>query len=149
MTHPRLVVCTVVAALGFGVWSAAAIDAQQRPAEPKKPSVAFRLTPPVGFTPLKVRVTVDVRGGDNDYADFYCPEIEWDWADGTVSESSEDCTPYEAGKSTIARRYTSEHTYRQSGTYQIYFRMKQKNKIVGAANGTVQVRAGIREEFDQ
>ena len=149
MTYPRLVVCTVVAAFVVGVWSAAAIDAQQKASEPKKPSVAFRLTPPVGFSPLKVRVTVDVRGGDDDYADFYCPEIEWDWADGTVSENSEDCEPYVAGKSTITRRYTSEHTYRQSGTYQIYFRMKQKDKIVGAGNGTVQVRAGIREEFDQ
>jgi hypothetical protein len=147
MTHPRLVVCTVIAALGIGVCSAA-IGAQQA-SEPKKPSVAFRLTPPVGFSPLRVRVTVDVRGGDDDYAEFYCPEIEWDWADDTVSEMSEDCAPYVAGKSTITRRYTSEHTYRQSGSYQIYFRMKQKDKIVGAGNGTVQVRAGIREEFDR
>src|SRR5688500_19744572 len=121
MTHPRLVVCTVVAALGIGVWSAAAIAAQQKASEPKKPSVAFRLTPPVGFSPLRVRVTVELRGGDDDYADFYCPEIEWDWADDTTSENSEDCEPYVAGKSTIMRRYTSEHTYRQSGNYQIYF----------------------------
>ena len=148
MTHPRLVVCTVIAALGIGVCSAA-IGAQQAASEPKKPSVAFRLTPPVGFSPLRVRVTVDVRGGDDDYAEFYCPEIEWDWADDTVSEMSEDCAPYVAGKSTITRRYTSEHTYRQSGSYQIYFRMKQKDRIVGAGNGTVQVRAGIREEFDR
>ena len=148
MTHPRRMICTVVAALAVGL-AVASINAQQRTSEPKKPSVAFRLTPPVGFSPLKVRVTVDVRGGDNDYADFYCPSIEWDWADDTKSESSEDCEPYEAGKSTIERRYTAEHTFRQSGNYQIYFRMKQKGKIVGAGNGTVQVRAGLREDFDR
>jgi hypothetical protein len=133
-------------AIGFG--AAVSMDAQ-RANEDKKPSLAFRLTPPFGFSPLVVKVTVEVRGGANDYQDFYCPSIEWDWADDTVSETSEDCAPYEAGKSTIVRRYSSEHTYRRAGTYQIYFRMKQKGKIVGAGNGTVQVRAGIREEFDQ
>ena len=38
---------------------------------------------------------------------------------------------------------------RQSGQYQIYFRLKQKDKVVGVGNGTVQVRAGVREEFDR
>jgi hypothetical protein len=66
-----------------------------------------------------------------------------------VSESGEDCDPYQAGKSTIKRRFTADHTYRQSGTYQIYFRLKQKGRIVGAGNGTVQVRAGAREEFER
>jgi hypothetical protein len=148
MNHPRRTACTVVAALALALGTAASIGAQ-RGNDDKKPSLAFRLTPPFGFSPLKVRVTVDVRGGADDFADFYCPAIEWDWADDTVSENSEDCAPYEAGKSTIVRRYTSEHTYRRAGSYQIYFRMKQKGKIVGAGNGTVQVRPGIREEFDQ
>ena len=148
MNHPRRAICTAVAALAVGFSAAASVDAQRGNGD-RKPSLAFRLTPPFGFTPLKVRVTVDVRGGADDYADFYCPSIEWDWADGTESENAEDCTPYEAGKSTINRRYTSEHTYQQSGTYQIYFRMKQKDKIVGAGNGTVQVRPGIREDFDR
>ncbi len=148
MNHPRRAACTVVAVLAIGLGAAASMNAQ-RGNDDKKPSLAFRLTPPFGFSPLKVRVTVDVRGGADDFADFYCPTIEWDWADDTVSETSEDCAPYEAGKSTIVRRYTSEHTYRRAGSYQIYFRMKQKGKIVGAGNGTVQVRPGIREEFDQ
>jgi hypothetical protein len=95
-----------------------------------------------------VRVTVDIRGGADDYAEFYCPSIQWDWADGTVSESSQDCDPYQAGTSAIERRYTSEHVFRRSGSYRVYFRMKQKDRIVGAANSTVQVRAGIREGFD-
>jgi hypothetical protein len=148
MNHPRRAVCTVVAALACGVTFSAVVGAQ-RENEGKKPSLAFRATPPVGFSPLRVRVVVDVRGGADDYADFYCPSIEWDWADGTVSESSEDCNPYEPGKSTIKRRFTAEHTYRQSGQYQIYFRLKQKDRVVASGNGTVQVRAGVREEFDR
>jgi hypothetical protein len=147
MIHSRRAVCTLVAALALGLPSGALVDAQRQNGD-KKPSLAFRATPPVGFSPLRVRVVVDVRGGADDYADFYCASVEWDWADGTVSENSEDCDPYEAGKSRITRRFTAEHTYRQSGNYQIYFRLKQKDRIVGAGNGTVQVRAGAREGFD-
>jgi len=147
MDHPRQVLLTLVAAATLGFASAAVVDAQ-RDGDGKKPSLAFRATPPVGFSPLRVRVVVDVRGGADDFQDFYCPSVEWDWADGTVSESSEDCEPYAAGKSAIRRRFTAEHTYRQSGQYQIYFRLKQKDRVVGAGNGTVQVRAGVREEFD-
>lgn len=147
MNHPRRAVCTVVAALALALTAGADAGAQ-RENEGKKPSLALRATPPVGFSPLRVRVVVDVRGGADDYEDFYCPSIEWDWADGTVSESSEDCNPYEPGKSAITRRFTAEHTFRQSGSYQIYFRLKQKDRIVAAGNGTVQVRAGVREDFD-
>lgn len=148
MAHTRRAIGIFVVALALvPSWSSRA--GAQRETEAKKPSVALRATPPVGFSPLRVRVVVDVRGGDDDYADFYCPSVEWDWADGTVSESGEDCDPYQPGKSTIRRRFTADHTYRQSGTYQIYFRLKQKGRIVGAGNGTVQVRAGAREEFER
>ena len=145
MTHPRRAVCTLVAALALGF---AADLGAQRESDGRKPSLALRATPPVGFSPLKVRVVVDIRGGADDFADFYCASVEWDWADGTVSESSEDCEPYQAGKSTIRRRYTAEHTFQQSGSYQIYFRLKQNNRVVGSGNGTVQVRAGVREGID-
>ena len=147
MNHPRRAVCTLVAALAVGLSSPLAHA--QREGENKKPSLAFKATPPVGFSPLRVRVVVDIRGGADDYAEFYCPSVEWDWADGTVSESSEDCEPYESGKSMIKRRFSAEHTYRQSGAYQIYFRLKQKDKVVASGNGTVQVRAGVREDFDR
>jgi hypothetical protein len=132
----------------LAVLSAGVLDAQRDGAD-RKPSLSLRATPPVGFSPLRVRVVVDVRGGADDYSDFYCPTIEWDWGDGTVSENAEDCDPYEAGKSAIRRRFSAEHVYRQSGTFQIYFRLKQKDKTLGVSSANVQVRAGIRDEFDR
>ncbi|MBM3820733.1 MAG: hypothetical protein FJW14_17200 [Acidimicrobiia bacterium] len=96
---------------------------------------------------MRVRLAVDVTGGSDDYADFYCASVEWDWGDGTSSESSSDCDPYEAGKSTIRRRFTTDHVYRNQGNYRIFFRLKQKNKVVGAASANVQVRAGSGEGF--
>ena len=36
--------------------------------EDKKPSLSLKATPPVGFSPLRVRLVVDVRGGADDSA---------------------------------------------------------------------------------
>ena len=124
-------------------------DAGQRAAQDnKKPSVALRATPPMGFAPLKVRVVVDLKGGADDYADFYCATVEWDWADGNISGSGEDCDPYQAGKSKIQRRFAAEHTFRQGGEYDIVLRLKQKNRVVGYSKAMVRVRAGIQDDFD-
>lgn len=146
MTHRRAL-CTLAAMIALAFPFSRASNAQRASADDKKPSLSLRATPPVGFSPLRVRVVVDVRGGADDYADFYCPSIEWDWGDGTVSEASSDCEPYEAGKSSIQRRWTSDHIYRQSGGYKIMFRLKQKNKAIAVSSAQVQVRAGMREGF--
>lgn len=145
MTDPRRAYCTMVFALVVLTPCAQAVDAQQP--ENRKPSLAIRATPPVGFTPLRVRAAVDVRDGSNDYADFYCATVEWDWGDGTMSENSSDCDPYEAGKSTIQRRFSAEHIYRQGGAYRIFFRLKQKTKLVASVSTNVTVRSGAGEGF--
>jgi hypothetical protein len=124
-----------------------AADGTAAAEEDKKPSLSLKATPPVGFSPLRVRLVVDVRGGADDYDEFYCPGIEWAWGDGTESESSEDCEPYQAGVSAIKRRFSAEHVFRQSGTYRVFFRLKQKDKIVAAASTNIQVRAGVRDGF--
>lgn len=148
MIHRRRAVCLSVAALAAGLAVGNPADALQRASDDnKKPSVALRATPPLGFAPLKVRVVADIRGGANDYADFYCASVEWDWADGSTSENSEDCDPYETGKSAIQRRFTAEHTFRQGGEYDIAFRLKQKKRVVGLGRTMVRVRSGI-DEFD-
>lgn len=118
-----------------------------RAEEDKKPSLSLKANPPVGFSPLRVRLVVDVKGGADDYAEFYCPSIEWAWGDGTESESSEDCDPYTAGVSSIKRRWSTEHVFRQAGTYRVFFRLKQNNRIVAASSANVQVRAGVRDGF--
>ena len=146
MVQPRRAFCTLAAVLALALPPADVSTASQA-GEDKKPSLSLRATPPLGFSPLRVRVVVDVRGGSDHYSDYYGPNIEWVWGDGTVSESAEDCDPYEEGKSTIRRRFSSEHVFRQAGSYQVYFRLKQRDKVISAASGQVQVRAGLREEF--
>ena len=58
---------------------------------------------------------------------------------GRCQESSNDCEPYEAGKSMIQRRYAVSHAYRQGGQYRISFRLKRKDKVTGQATTVVQL----------
>jgi hypothetical protein len=109
----------------------------------KKPSLALKATPAVSFAPARVVVVAEVKGGSNDYEDFYCPSIEWEWGDLTTSTAETDCEPYVAGKSEIRRRYTVEHQFKNPGGFKIVLRLKKGTKVVGTANAMVQVRAGL------
>jgi hypothetical protein len=146
MVHPTRAICTLTAVLALALTTGRAASAQ-RDGGDKKPSLSLKASPPVGFAPLRVRVTVDLRGGPDDYADLYCPAVEWQWGDDVVSENSGDCDPYQAGKSSIQRHYHAEHIYRQQGTYRITFRLKQKDRVIAVGNGNVQVRSGLRDDF--
>ena len=136
MAHPRRACCTLAAVAAALLASTHATGAQ-RDSDDKKPSLSLKATPPAGFAPLRVHLAVDVKGGPNDYADFYCPTVQWDWDDGTISETSEDCDPYEAGKSTIQRRFSADHAFRLSGEYRLTFRLKQKTKVISSATTTL------------
>ncbi|MGH9253250.1 MAG: hypothetical protein ACRD3C_01635 [Vicinamibacterales bacterium] len=145
MTDPRRACRLTVAALAALLCAGYGAQAQQP--EARKPALSVRATPPVGFTPLRVRAIAELRDGADDYADFYCATVEWDWGDGTMSENTSDCNPYEAGKSTIQRRFSAEHIYRQGGAYRLFFRLKQKTKAVASASANVSVRSGAGEGF--
>ena len=147
MTNPRAAFRTVVAIVA-ALMTQGPLWAAQRDAD-RKPSLSLKAAPPAGFAPLRVHATVDVKGGPNDYADFYCPTVQWDWDDGTVSEKSEDCDPYEAGKSSIERRFSADHTFRLSGNYRVTFRMKQKEKVITTITATVAVRPSATESFEE
>ena len=120
----------------------AAIAASQ---EKKKPSITVRANPSAGFSPLRVVLSAELKGGPDDFAEFYCPSIEWVWGDDTRAETSADCDPYEAGKSEIQRRYTVSRIFQTSGNFRVEFRLKQKDKVVGSGSTTVQVRPGVRD----
>ena len=108
----------------------------------KKPKVSVKANPSMGMSPVRVVVTADVTGGSSE-EDLYCPSVEWEWGDDTKSTDSADCDPYVAGKTEVKRRFTADHTYRTSGEYQVQFRLKKKDKIVGAGNTLVRVRPGL------
>lgn len=115
------------------------------PEKKPKPTVSLKVSPVVGFSPARMVVTAELKGGADDYEEFYCATVEWDWGDDTRSESKTDCEPYEAGKSEIKRHFTVDHTYNTAGDFRVQFRLKQKNKVVGSGSADVKVRPGVRD----
>jgi hypothetical protein len=111
----------------------------------KKASLSLKASPNVGFSPARIVLTAEVKGGPNDAEDLYCASIEWVWGDDTKSESKADCEPYEAGKSEIKRRYTLDHVYQTGGQYKVEFYLKQKNKRVLGGQTTITIRPGARD----
>lgn len=128
-----------------GAVSLAGNSDQKESKDPKKPSLAIRAAPAISFSPARVVITAELRGGAPDDPELYCPEIEWDWGDGTRSESTENCEPYEEGKSTVKRRWTITHTFETQGMYRVQLRLKRGTKTIVAGNNTVQVKPGVRD----
>jgi hypothetical protein len=119
-------------------------DTRDKDADAKRPKVTLKAQPVIAMSPARVVLTAELIGGPNDFEEFYCPTVEWDWGDGTQSESTNDCAPYEPGKSEIKRRFTVEHVFR-AGPYRVAFRMKRRDKVIAGATVTIQIRPGLRE----
>jgi hypothetical protein len=119
-------------------------DKSKDSGQDKRPQLKLTARPPLGMAPLKVVLTADLQGGPNDSEEFYCPSIEWDWGDGTMSESTVDCDPYEPGKSEIKRRWTVEHVFR-AGQYHVVLRLKKRDKAITQATVSLDVRPGLRD----
>jgi hypothetical protein len=135
---------TMMTAAAFTVALNALVAAQSsKEDEAKRPKIRLRAQPQVVIAPARVTITAELTGGSDDFAEYYCPAIEWEWGDETSSESTTDCEPYEAGKSQIKRRYTTQHQFRRPGTYKVYFHMKQKDRFLGSAMATLQVQPGL------
>jgi hypothetical protein len=115
-----------------------------QPGEKDRPKISLKANPMVSRSPSRVVLTVELTGGANDYEAFYCPSVEWDWGDGTESESSSDCEPYQAGKSEIKRRFTVEHVFK-AGNHRVTFRLKRHDKLLTAASVQIQVQPGLHD----
>ncbi|OFV94352.1 MAG: hypothetical protein A3G76_02970 [Acidobacteria bacterium RIFCSPLOWO2_12_FULL_65_11] len=139
-----LAVGTMLAAAGGQRDTRNSQDAKEdKDEEARRPKLTLKAQPPVSVSPARVVLTAELVGGANDYEEFYCPTIEWDWGDETTSESTFDCRPYEAGKSEIRRRFTVDHRFRRPGSIKVSFRLKRNDKALATASVTIQVQPGV------
>lgn len=141
-TDPAGLVRIAVAG-ALSLLAAGALFAQNgKDADAKRPRIVLRAQPSVAVAPARVVLTAELVGGADDFEEYYCPAIEWEWGDDTRSESSADCEPYEAGRSAIKRRHTIQHIFRREGPYKVYVHLKRRDKVLGSASTTVQVQPG-------
>ena len=113
--------------------------------ETKRASLSLKATPPIAFSPANIVVTAELKGGSDTDDELYCPSLEWDWGDGTKSEFNADCEPFEAGKSSIKRRFTASHTYNMADTYRVLLRLRRGSKTIVGGNTSIQVKPGFRD----
>jgi hypothetical protein len=117
-------------------------EAEKEKKEAKRPSLSLKAAPGTGMVPIRVSATAEFKGGDDDYREYYCPTVEWNWGDGTVSEVANDCDPYEAGVSEIRRRFTQSHTYKRAGAFRIVFRLKHRDKVLTSQTTLIRLLGG-------
>jgi len=147
----RLAACGVACVGVFALLATSATaqkpdkDSKDKTADVKRPDVRLKAQPVISVAPARIVLTAEILGGPNDFEEFYCPAVQWEWGDGTQSESSADCAPYEPGKSEIKRRFTVEHVFRRADNYRVTFRLKRHDKSVGFATVQIQVRPGLPE----
>jgi hypothetical protein len=140
---PLPLLLTLAMPVAFGVSLTARSAANGTSDKKDHPRLSVKASPAMAFSPARVVVTADISGGANDAQDYYCPSIEWEWGDGTTSDATADCDPYEAGKSSIKRHFTSEKIFRSAGEYHVQFRLKQKDKTIASATTLVKIRPGV------
>src|SRR5690606_38538270 len=76
-------------------------SARRAPTKDERPEIVLRASPNLAFSPARVSLRAELRGGADDFEEYYCTTVEWIWGDGTSSEASMDCEPYEPGRSEI------------------------------------------------
>ena len=126
----------------LGVALAAATGLWGAEAKLKKPRLELKATPRMAFSPVNVFLTAELTGGD-EVEDYYCPELEWEWDDGGKSTQESDCAPWEAGKTKVERRFTTEHEFRRAGVYNVKVTMRRSGRSIAASTVRVTVRPGL------
>lgn len=109
----------------------------------KGPSLDVRVTPRMAFSPVNVLLVAELNGGD-DTEEFHCPEIEWDFDDGSKSLTEADCAPFEAGTK-IERRYSKEHEFKRAGIYNVVVTLRRGDRTLRKQSVKVNVRPGIAD----
>jgi hypothetical protein len=139
------VTCLILAAAGHGLGA----QRDNKDEGNQRPRFSLRAQPNVGISPARILLTAELTGGANDFQDFYCPTVLWEWGDGTESESTLDCEPYEAGKSEIRRRYTQQHVFRTAGAHRVWVRLKRNSRLLASANVNIQIQPGRANDDDR
>ena len=111
-------------------------------AQDDRPELNLRARPQVAFAPAEISFTGVLRGGQDDDEEFYCVSAEWNWDDGTRSESIFDCEPYEPGVSEIRRRFSRRHTYNLGGRYEVSLTLKRRDDVVQFERTSVLIQPG-------
>ena len=128
-------------ALGLAVGAETGQAARRKEKAPQRPAFKLRASPLMIFPPAEVFLTAELVDGI-DHQDFHCPQVEWDFADGSRSVHQEDCEPFSA-ETKLARRFTRRHDFDAPGEYQVVVTLRRSKKVVAQAAITIIVHGRV------
>jgi hypothetical protein len=109
-------------------------------AQDDSPEFSLRARPNLAFAPAEISFNGRLRGGADNNEGLYCASAEWDWDDGTKSESIFDCEPYETETSKIRRRFSRRHSYDRGGRYEVKLLLKQRGEVIDIARVAIVIQ---------
>jgi hypothetical protein len=113
---------------------------------PRRPKVELRASPRMAFGPVSVLVVAQLQGGD-EHEDFYCPDLEWDFGDGSRSSRQADCEPFAQGM-TLERHFMARHAYVRPGEYDVKVTFRRATRTLAVSSARVTVHSGIAQPND-
>jgi len=123
-------------ALAVGAALAPGALAREKPSVELKPIRKIWVLD-AGACSVDVTFRLEVKdAGDERY---YCPEIEWEWEDGTRSIEESDCPPFEEAEKDrrFVRRKT--HAIARSGQWTITVRLSKAGELIHEEDAQVVV----------
>lgn len=140
-------VIALAAAISFAA-SSKSSDPKDTPKDSGKVTATLRATPTMAFAPARITLTAQLKNVSATDADLYCPTVEWDWGDGTVSEASNDCEPFQPNKSEIQRSFVTQHVYKTGGEYVVKLSLKKSERVVAMATASLNISRAVDEADD-
>ena len=94
----------------------------------------------MAFPPVSVLVIAQLVGGD-EHEDFYCPDVDWEFGDGSRSAQQSDCEPFTEGM-TLERHFMARHAYLRPGDYEVKVTLRRASRALAVATTRVTVHSG-------
>ena len=95
----------------------------------------------MAFGPVSILVVAQLQGGD-EHEDFYCPDVEWDFGDGSRSSHQADCEPFVEGM-TLERQFLTRHAYSRPGDYDVKVTLRRASRTLAVATTRITIHAGL------
>lgn len=95
----------------------------------------------MAFGPVSVLVVAQLQGGD-EHEDFYCPDVEWDFGDGSKSSRQGDCEPFAEGMA-LERQFLTRHAYGRPGDYDVKVTLRRASRTLAVATTRITIHAGL------
>src|SRR5262245_33900489 len=112
--------------------------------KPSKPKVDLKVSPPMAMLGVGPRssatVTFRLSIKDGGKEELYCPRLEWEWEDATLSTEESDCPPFEqAQPRDHERTWSRSRQFWEPGQHTIKVRLYKGDRLVRTVEGKVEV----------